>query len=231
MTPSKEERPVASIERKTLSRQVLDRFVQLLSSGQWKPGDKLPSEMELSGMLDVSRPVLREAMSSLETLGVISRKTRSGTYLNEKIGNQPFSVMLALSTENLQAIIEARMALELGLVTIAAEKITDEQLEQLESTIDAIAKSTDNNYGEIDKQFHRLIAMSAQNPVVEGLIDSLLIAHDKMDSRIKIRERELTVEYHTRIYRALANRDPHESFRQMYEHLNYVRRKLLQQDS
>ncbi|TBL75170.1 FadR/GntR family transcriptional regulator [Paenibacillus thalictri] len=227
---SKEELFVPSVERKTLSKQVLDRFVELLSSGQWKPGDKLPSEMELVEMLDVSRPVLREAMSALETLGVINRKTRSGTFLNEKIGNQPFSVMLALATENLPAIIEARMALELGLVTIAAEKITEEQLKQLKATIDAITQCTDNNYGEIDKQFHRLIALSANNPVVEGMIDSLLIAHDKMDRRIKIRERELTVEFHTKIYEALAKHDPFEAFTHMYGHLSYVRKKLLQQD-
>src|SRR5690554_741178 len=118
MRQDKKEIIMKSVERKTLSKQIVDRFVQLLNSGQWKPGDKLPSEMELMGMLDVSRPVLREAMSSLETLGVIRRKTRSGTYLNDKIGNHPFSVMLALSTDNLPAIIEARMALELGLVTI-----------------------------------------------------------------------------------------------------------------
>ena len=120
------------------------------------------------------------------------------------------------------------MALELGLVTIAAEKITEDQLIPLKATIDAIAKSTNNDYGQIDKEFHRLIALSANNPVVEGMIDSLLIAHDRMNSQIKLRERELTVEFHTAIYQALANHDPHEAFTQMYRHLNYVREKLLQ---
>ncbi|WP_228253317.1 FCD domain-containing protein, partial [Acinetobacter baumannii] len=65
------------------------------------------------------------------------------------------------------------MALELGLVTIAAEKINEEELERLQKTIDDIASSTDNNYGEADKEFHRIIALSANNPVVEGMIQSL----------------------------------------------------------
>lgn len=218
---------VNSVKRNTLSKQVVERIVQLLVSGQMKPGDKLPPEMELMEELEVSRPVLREALSSLETLEVITRKTRDGTYFNNKVGTKPFSVMLALSVDNLPALIEARMALELGLVTMAAEKITDEQLDQLKKTIDGIAQSVDSDYGELDKEFHRIIAYSANNPVIEGMINSLLIAHEKTNKLIKIRERELTVEHHTAIYHALAKRDPQEAFVQMYRHLDFVRQKIL----
>ncbi|MDQ0877581.1 GntR family transcriptional repressor for pyruvate dehydrogenase complex [Paenibacillus sp. V4I3] len=217
-----------TVKRNTLPKQVVDSIVQLLISGQLKPGDKLPSEMELIEMLGVSRPVLREALSSLEALEVITRKTRGGTHFNNKIGSNPFSVMLALSIGNLPAIIEARMALELGLVAIAAEKITNEQLERLKETIDEIAGSVDDNYGESDKEFHRIIALSANNPIIEGMIDPLLITHDKMDRQIRERERDVTVQFHTDIYNALVNRDPHEAFTHMYRHLSYVRNKLLQ---
>ncbi|MCY9670152.1 FadR family transcriptional regulator [Paenibacillus alginolyticus] len=217
-----------TVKRNTLPKQVVDSIVQLLISGQLKPGDKLPSEMELIDMLGVSRPVLREALSSLEALEVITRKTRGGTHFNNKIGSNPFSVMLALSIGNLPAIIEARMALELGLVAIAAEKITSEQLNRLKETIDEIAGSVDNNYGEADKEFHRIIALSANNPIIEGMIDPLLITHDKMDRQVRERERDVTVQFHTDIYNALVNRDPQEAFTHMYRHLSYVRKKLLQ---
>lgn len=219
---------IKSVSRSTLSKQVVERIVELLLSGQMKPGDKLPPELELMNLLEVSRPVLREALSALEILEVITRKTRDGTYFNDKVGSHPFSVMLALSADNLPAIIEARMALELGLVTIAAEKITDEQLEKLRKTIDLIAESKDDNYGEIDKEFHRIIAESAKNSVVEGMINSLLITHNRTDREIRHRERDITVEHHKAIYDALAKRDPHESFNQMYRHLNYVRQKVMQ---
>ncbi|MGJ7919064.1 FadR/GntR family transcriptional regulator [Neobacillus sp. LXY-4] len=219
---------VESVNRNTLSKQVLERIVQLLTSGQLKPGDKLPTEMELLEELDVSRPVLREALSSLETLGVITRKTREGTFFNNKIDSHPFSVMLALAADNMPAILEARMALELGLITIAAKKIDDDQLSRLKKTIDFIANSEDNNYGEADREFHRIIALSADNPIVEGMIDSLLITHRKIDSQIKYRERDLTVQHHSAIYEALVKRDPLEAFQQMYRHLDYVRKKVLQ---
>ncbi|MCM3727312.1 FadR family transcriptional regulator [Neobacillus cucumis] len=218
---------VEMVQRHTLSKQVMESIVQLLISGQLKPGDRLPTEMELLEILDVSRPVLREALSSLESLGVISRKTREGTFFNNRISSHPFSVMLALAHDNLQALVEARMALELGLITMAAEKISEEELARLKQTINTIENCQDGNYGEADIEFHRIIALSADNPIVEGMIDSLIVTLVKINSEIKVREPERTVRHHTAIYEALANRDPFEAFHQMYLHLDYVRQKVL----
>lgn len=231
MEPAPKKLMVQSVRRNTLSKQVVDRIVQLLVSGQMKPGDKLPPEMELMEELEVSRPVLREALSALETLGIINRKTREGTFFNNKISSHPFSVMLSLSADNLPAIIEARMALELGLVTMAAEKITEEQLAQLRATIDAIEQNKDSNYGEHDKEFHRIIALSANNPIVEGMIHSLLFTHSKTDSHIQYREPDITIAYHEAIYKALAAHDPQDAFTQMYKHLDYVRQKVLKHEN
>lgn len=227
MDESSKKITVESVSRSTLSKQVVDSITQLLISGQMKPGDKLPTEMELIGRLNVSRPVLREALSSLESLGVITRKTREGTFFNNKVSSHPFSVMLALAHDNLEAMIEARMALELGLITIAAEKITDEELERLKQTIDEIKENKDSDYGELDIEFHRIIALSANNPIVEGMIDSLIVTLVKINSEIKVREPERTIKHHTDIYNALVNRDPFEAFHQMYLHLDYVRQKVL----
>ncbi|MBM7653872.1 FadR/GntR family transcriptional regulator [Neobacillus cucumis] len=218
---------VESVNRNTLSKQVVKSIIQLLVSGQMKPGDKLPTEMELMEKISVSRPVLREALSSLESLGVISRKTREGTFFNNKISSHPFSIMLSLAHDNLQAIIEARMALELGLITIAAEKISDEELSRLKSTIDVIANSNGSDYGEADIEFHRIIALSANNQIVEGMVDSLIVTLVKTNSEIKVREPERTVQHHLAIYKALEKRDPFEAFHQMYLHLDYVRQKVL----
>jgi GntR family transcriptional regulator, transcriptional repressor for pyruvate dehydrogenase complex len=218
---------VESISRNTLAKQVVESIIQLLVSGQMKPGDKLPTEMELMEILQVSRPVLREALSSLESLGVITRKTREGTFFNNKISSNPYSIMLSLAHNNLRAMVEARMALELGLITIAAEKISDEELNRLKQTIDFIAENPDMDYGEADIEFHRIIALSANNPVVEGMVDALIDTLVKINQEIKVREPERTLQHHMAIYQALENRDPFEAFHQMYLHLDYVRHKVL----
>ncbi|MBR3119664.1 FadR/GntR family transcriptional regulator [Oceanobacillus profundus] len=218
---------VDTVQRSTLSQQVLEKIVALLVSGQLKSGDKLPPEMQLMKQLDVSRPVLREALSSLETLEIITRKPRGGTFVNDKVGSNPFTAMISLSINNLPALFEARMSLELGLVTIAAEKITDEQLDRLYNSINDIKINAHTNYGKYDKEFHRIIALSANNPVLEGMITSLLITHEKTDSLIEYREPEITMEHHLAIYESLKKRDPHEAFKQMYKHLSFVRNKIL----
>lgn len=220
---------VESVNRNTLSKLVMESIINLLESGQMEPGDKLPTEMKLMDQLNVSRPVLREALSSLESLGLITRKTREGTFFNKKISSNPFSIMLSLAHNNLEAMMEARMALELGLIAIAAEKISDEELKRLRKTIDVIDKNRATDYGEADIEFHRIIALSANNPIVEGMVDSLIVTLVKINNEIKVRDPERTIAEHIAIYNALEKRDPFEAFHQMFLHLDYVRHKILKE--
>ncbi|TSB45279.1 FadR/GntR family transcriptional regulator [Alkalicoccobacillus porphyridii] len=216
------------VSRKTLAQQVEEKIIDLLITNKMKPGDKLPPELELVDMLGVSRPVMREAISSLESLGIVKRKTRDGTYFTEKISSKPFSAMLSLMSGNIEAIIEARMTLELGLVTFAAEKMSENELDQLQATIQAIEESKDDNYGEHDLKFHQIIAQSVANPILQGMMDSLHLTHAKVNTRIKFREKEKTVEHHLAIYDALKNRDSVRAYQEMYNHLTFVREKVLQ---
>src|SRR5690625_1804518 len=211
----------------TLSQQVSEQIVKLITEGRLKPGDRLPSELDLIDQFDVSRPVLREALSSLETLEILSRSPRGGTYINERVGSSPYQAMLAISINNIPSVIEARMALELGLVTIAAEKITDTHLKQLEKSIEGIRKYAEQDYGKYDKEFHRIIAYSVDNPILEGMIESLLIAHNKTNSLIPFRVPKKTINDHKAIYEALKKRDSAKAFKEMYKHLSYVQEKIL----
>ncbi|MFC0274375.1 FadR/GntR family transcriptional regulator [Metabacillus herbersteinensis] len=220
---------IKSLSRKTLSKQVIDEMIELLMSGQLKPGDRIPSELELMEICKVSRPVIREALTSLEVLGIVNRKTRNGTFFSDKIGSKPFSMMLALSVGDIPSIIETRVALELGLVTLAAEKITDEDLEKLKETIEVMKNLPTEDSSEIDKEFHKIIALSAKNPLFEGIIEPLQNLHQKVLEQIPLEDRDLenTLNYHIDIYNALEKRDPIESYITMYRHLDFVRKKAM----
>ena len=198
-------------------------------TGQLKPGDRIPSELELMEICDVSRPVIREALTSLEVMGIVNRKTRHGTFFSEKIGSKPFSMMLALSAGDVVSIIETRVALELGLVTLAAEKITDEELAQLKETIDEMRDLPTNDSSQVDMRFHKIIAHSARNPLFEGIIDALQQFHMKVLEHIPLEDRNLedTLNYHIDIYNALEKHDPIEAYVTMYRHLDFVRKKAL----
>jgi len=220
---------IKSLSRKTLAQQVIEELINLLMTGQFKPGDRIPSEFDLMDICNVSRPVIREALTSLEVLGIVNRKTRSGTFFSDKIGSKPFSMMLALSVGDIPSLIETRVALELGLVTLAAEKITDEDLAKLKATIEEMKSLPTEDSSEIDKEFHKIIALSAKNPLFEGIIDPLQSFHDKILEQIPLEERNLqqTVNYHIDIYNALEKHDPIEAYICMYRHLDFVRKKAM----
>lgn len=220
---------IKSLSRKTLSKQVIDEIIGLLMTGQLKPGDRIPSELELMEICKVSRPVIREALTSLEVLGIVNRKTRNGTFFSDKIGSKPFSMMLALSAGDIPSIIETRVALELGLVTLAAEKITNEDLAKLKDTIEVMKGLPTEDSSDIDKEFHKIIALSAKNPLFEGIIDPLQSFHQKILEQIPLEERNLekTLNYHIDIYNALEKRDPIEAYITMYRHLDFVRKKAM----
>lgn len=216
-----------TVKRKTLSNQVIEQIIDLLMSGQLKAGDKLPSEMKLMDMLNVSRPVLREALISLETLGVVHRKTREGTFFTDRVGSEPYRIMLAISIGDMESIIETRLSQELGLVALAAEKISELDLKRLEENITAMEKA-EGDYTEIDREFHRIIAFSGSNPITEGIIDPLLNMYDKTLENIPLKNRDKgkTVQQHREIYEALKNRDPLAAHASMHKHLVYVRERL-----
>ncbi|MGM0924177.1 MAG: FadR/GntR family transcriptional regulator [Bacillota bacterium] len=220
---------IKSVNRKSLSKQVIDEIIDLLMTGQLKPGERLPSEFELMEICKVSRPVIREALTSLEVMGIVNRKTRNGTFFSKKVGSGPFSMMLALSAGDLLSICEIRVALELGLVTLAAEKITDEDLAKLKGTIDRMKVLTTEDSSEEDKEFHMIIAQSAKNALFEGVINPLQQFHHKILEKIPLEERDLkeTMRQHIEIYNALEKRDPIAAYASMYHHLNYVRQKAI----
>lgn len=228
MTDNKEV-DIKSLSRKSLSKQVIDEIINLLMTGQLKPGDRIPSEHELMEICDVSRPVIREALTSLEVMGIVNRKTRHGTFFSEKIGSKPFSMMLALSAGDVISIIETRVALELGLVTLAAEKITDEELELIRENIEEMKNLPTNDSSDVDMRFHKIIAHSARNPLFEGIIDALQKSHLKILEQIPLENRNLedTLNYHIDIFKALEKRDPVEAYIAMYRHLDFVRKKAL----
>jgi GntR family transcriptional regulator, transcriptional repressor for pyruvate dehydrogenase complex len=220
---------IKSLSRKTLSNQVIDEIIGLLTTGQLKPGDRIPSELELMEICGVSRPVIREAMTSLEVLGIVNRKTRNGTFFADKVGSKPFSMMLALSSTDLVSIIETRVALELGLITLAAEKITDEDLATLRNLIGEMKALPTEDSTEVDKEFHKAIALAAKIPLFEAIIDPLQSFHHKVLEQIPLEDRNLaqTIEYHEDIYKALEKRDPIEAYTAMYRHLDFVRKKAM----
>jgi DNA-binding FadR family transcriptional regulator len=130
---------IQRIESATMADIVELRLREFLKKKAFKPGDALPKELELAEALDVSRNVVREALSRLRMLGMIESKKKRGTILAEPdIMNGFERVMdpLLLDQKTLQDLFELRLVLEMGLADLLFARITTKGIEELEKIVE-----------------------------------------------------------------------------------------------
>ena len=114
------------------------RLREYLKKKAFKPGDALPKELELAAALDVSRNVVREALSRLRMLGMIETKKKRGMILAEPDilgGFERVMDPLILDVKTLQDLFELRLVLEMGLADVLYARMTDKDLKELEQIV------------------------------------------------------------------------------------------------
>ena len=201
-----------------VSQNIVDQIRKAIFNGTLKPGDKLPSDKELMDNFGVSRGSLREALRSLEVLGLleIRKGALGGAFVTEvktekaKEGFSNFFVFQNLSLENL---FDTRRILESHIAEQAAANITDEDLKQLETILNDTRKALQNerqlNYRGKEVNFHLAIANATKNPLLIFLLD--VVEHLLLDAKAILNPgRDFSrnvLKAHERIYKALAARD------------------------
>ena len=208
-----------------LTSQLLDRFRDMLSSGELTPGTKLPPERELAASLGVSRNSLRQALKVLEAMGVLFQRTGYGTCLMNDasaILDEPLRFMLLLDSISHRELFEARLIVEPELAARAAGRATLEHVETLRAALEAMESAGDNRTQiiESDLAFHSAIFQAAGNRVCEAMFS---VVHRSLASSIaetsKFVDTEHTLKFHRGIFQAIHERKPEEARRVMFEHL------------
>lgn len=170
--------PIRPIRKKTVPEEIIHELKSLIDSGKITPGSKLPPERELAGMLNVSRPSLREALRALSLLGIVENRHGSGTYLtssHDRWPLEPFSIFLSLSKGALLDIFEARKSLEGSVAAIAASRRNDDDLQAMEKALGKMRLNV-RNYGTYTKyelKFHKAVVEAAGNRVIRDLMEKL----------------------------------------------------------
>src|SRR6059058_2030194 len=118
------------------SSSIADQIRQAIVTGKLDQGERLPPERELAEQFGVSRVTVRDALRALEAMGLIEVKVgaRGGAFVTVPSGSivgQTMSDMMMMSAVSPEDIVEARLAVELGTVTLACARATDEDLEEL----------------------------------------------------------------------------------------------------
>ncbi len=129
---------LGKIEVTTMTDMVELRLRQYLKKKTFKPGDALPKELELAEALDVSRNVVREALSRLRMLGMIESKKKRGMVLTEPDilgGFERVMDPLLLDQKTLKDLFELRLVLEMGLADLLCARKTKKDLDELEDIV------------------------------------------------------------------------------------------------
>jgi len=222
-----------------VSQNIVNQIRKAIFNGVFKPGDKLPSDKELMNSFGVSKGSLREALRSLEVLGLleIRKGALGGAFVTEvdtekaKEGFSNFFVSRDLSLKNL---FDVRLILESHIAEHAASIIIDDDLQRLEQilqeTRDALRNNLPLNYREKEVAFHLIIANATQNPLLIFLLDFvenlLLDAKEILNPGRDFSERVFIA--HERIYQALVARDANRARDAIIQDVKEVEEALLQ---
>jgi DNA-binding FadR family transcriptional regulator len=210
------------------SSAIAEQIRTAILTGRIKAGDRLSPERELAEQFGVSRVTVRDALRSLEAMGLIEVKVgaRGGAFVTAPTGSkvaQTMSDMMMMSATTPEDIVEARLIVELGTVTLACARATDDDLAQLrelcERGREALAAGS---YARgLSWDFHALLAQAAHNGAVGGLTQSFRSTLSMHPLRVRegSRAHELTVDEHTRIVEALERRDGDAARHEMADHL------------
>ena len=224
--------PFKPVNRTTVSAQIVDQIKSMVHSGNLTPGDKFPSERQLSELLKVGRSSIREAMKVLETIGLIQRN-RGATVLCDPAEMEHPALWLGASHQEIHEVFETRKLMEIGLSGLAAQRATHEDIKTM---AESIASSYDmRTVITSDISFHRAVAHAAKNSVssqVYNMVTRLLFQTHKYYLRMENIENQEEffkkfLAQHTKILMAVESHNEEGAKKAMEEHLEFAERELL----
>ena len=217
--------PLKKIVRLSPSEQVFNQMRKMIQAGEWSPGERLPSEIELAAQFGVSRISVRQAILRLSTMGLLETRWGEGNFVQEMDAGLYANALLPvlyLSENSIHSVWEFRMIVEVEGTFLAAQRITDEQLRLLSKALEKMADGSGDVgcYVDADFGFLYVIMMATDNPILlqtQNIMRNVLIDNITMVTKAVVEDNGLS--YHGRILEALRLRDAEAARTLMREHL------------
>jgi GntR family transcriptional regulator, transcriptional repressor for pyruvate dehydrogenase complex len=214
----------------TVVNGVLGRLKPILTAGT-----RLPSERELSKRLRVSRPSLREALRTLELMGVVDTRHGSGTHVADSgtdVLKKPLEFLFMLDQPSIADLHDTRSLLEIHLAGRAAERRTDADLAAIDLALKQMKKklSRPSDVTDPDLRFHEAIAAASHNRLLERLMNCLRGAISEMMNVAWPGQPDMNASYdlHVRVATAIRKKDVDGARRAMARHMEGMTDELRQ---
>ena len=223
--------------------KIVDNITNAIINGELNPGDKIPTEAELSESMGAGRNSVREAIKVLEAYGVVHIKRAEGTFVSQEYDSRmiyPVLYGIILQKDSTSQIVELRKVIDVGLLQLAVDKLRSKSLEQTQ--MEAIEKAMEElekleyqahmdkpqarSLYEADVQFHMAIVGITENVMLQSICNYV----DKITRRSRMvtidrifldGEVENFLDLHRRIVKLLQDRDSAGIYAIVEEHYQY----------
>ena len=194
-----------------------------IQSGDLKVGEKLPNEADLAAMIGVGRSSLREGMRILNAYGLVDIRQGDGTYVDNKSEEKFIDILSLQTTGNYQYLMELRRVLETGSIALVCPKITDAQIDELQTLVDMLVPSNDiTKVVDADRAFHTKLIEITGNPLIISLNN--MIYQNRMSLLLTILTDKTILNdaktAHQAILDALRQRDVTQCIQAVTQHLD-----------
>jgi GntR family transcriptional regulator, transcriptional repressor for pyruvate dehydrogenase complex len=216
--------PVA--ENELASREALmHRLEQIIVSGEWSPGTKIPSERDLVTHFNLSRPAVREVLRGLEERGYLDVRPARGSFVRELTTSdaaRPLDVLLRRTGVTARELVVARRMLECECAALAAQNADEEARARIAAVLEAQRSVTELEHrAQLDVAFHEAIARASGNSVLHIMFSSIrglvlaLVLRSLSDREV----RQAGEPWHDAILKAILDSDPEAAREAMRQHL------------
>jgi|UPI000325BD0B GntR family transcriptional repressor for pyruvate dehydrogenase complex len=234
--------PFQKVQPEKLSSAVVRQIEKLILRGILRPGERLPSERELSERLGVSRPSLREALGELQEQGLLCSRAGSGVFVADVLGSAFSPALIQLFASDDEAVFDY-LSFRRDLEGMAAERAakfgSDADLGVIQTIFDKMEAAGDPSVSEaaaeLDAQFHSAILEASHNVVLLHMMRSMFDMLRKgvfYNRRIMFGQHttyEALLEQHRAINSALQSRDAKAARAAVETHMDYVKQSLEEQ--
>ena len=217
---------LGKVARPRLYEQLMKQILGYVEAEQLGPGDHLPAERDLAEQLGVSRATLAQALVALEVLGVIDVQHGTGAVLVYRPSIAAVLRDLREHQSRLPEIVEARSTLEVKLASLAAERRTAKDQEQIEAALAVMAREiSEGGRGERgDELFHEAVTAAAHSRVLAQLMTFIaeMVLETRIESLGQPGRPERSLESHRAIAKAIADGDATAAAAAMQTHIDLV---------
>ena len=210
------------IQKKSLSDEIVFQIKEMIADGRLKPNQKLPTEQELCKAFSVGRTTVREALMALTALGLVKRN-KHNSYVTDVAEHPLREFYLQLMTDHydVSQLYEARLMLEGLVARLACQRVSEEQLQQLEALNRQMQSDDVEEYIRADIAYHNLIMLAADNRLLYEMYQVIRLLLEKSQREIAQQEevRATSRAQHREIWEALKKRDGDAAMSRMNQHI------------